>query len=108
MPFKDRSTPFCSRFGIRVPILLAPMAGANASALSIAIANAGGFGACGALLMQPEEILKWSAAVRESSNGAFQLNLWVPDSVLVRDEIQEDRIREFLANWGSPVPSDAG
>jgi nitronate monooxygenase len=108
MPFKDRYTSFCSRFNIRVPILLAPMAGASAPALSIAVANAGGFGACGALLMQPEEILKWSATVRESSNGAFQLNLWIPDPAPVRDEIQERRVRDFLGNWGPPVPPDAG
>jgi nitronate monooxygenase len=108
MSFKDRSTAFCRRFGIRVPILLAPMAGANAPALSSAVANAGGFGACGALLMQPEDILKWSATVRESSNGAFQLNLWVPDPTPARDEIQERKVREFLADWGPPVPPDAG
>jgi nitronate monooxygenase len=108
MLFKDRSAAFCSRFGIRVPILLAPMAGASAPALSIAVASAGGLGACGALLMQPQEILKWSATVRKSSNGAFQLNLWVPDPAPVRDEVQEGRIREFLSNWGPAVPSDAG
>jgi nitronate monooxygenase len=108
MSFKDRYTSFCSRFNIRVPILLAPMAGASAPTLSIAVANAGGFGACGALLMQPEEILKWSATVRESSNGAFQLNLWIPDPAPVRDEIQERRVRDFLGNWGPTVPPDAG
>jgi len=80
MSFKDRSAAFCKRFGIHVPILLAPMADASAPSLSIAVINAGGFGGCGALLMKPEEILKWSATVRESSSDAFQLNLWVPGS----------------------------
>ena len=37
---------FCTRFGLRRPILLAPMAGACPPALSIAVANAGGLGAC--------------------------------------------------------------
>src|SRR5689334_23429929 len=108
MSFKDRYTSFCSRFNIRVPILLAPMAGASAPTLSIAVANAGGFGGCGALLMQPEEILKWSASVRESSSDAFQLNLWVPDSPPVRDERHESAIRSFLRNWGPEVPPNAG
>ena len=40
---------FCERFGLRVPILLAPLAGASATALSIAVAQAGGLGACGAV-----------------------------------------------------------
>ena len=79
MSFKDRSLTFCKRLGIHVPVLLAPMAGASAPSLSIAVINGGGLGGCGALLMQPEEILKWSATVRESSSDAFQLNLWVPD-----------------------------
>ena len=47
---------FAARLGIRVPILLAPMAGACPVSLSAAVANAGGMGACGALLMKPEEI----------------------------------------------------
>jgi nitronate monooxygenase len=47
----DRTTEFCTRLGFRVPILLAPMDGASAPAVSAAVANAGGLGACGALLM---------------------------------------------------------
>src|ERR1700683_5232356 len=40
----DRAEAFCDRFGLQVPILLAPMAGACPPALSIAVANAGGLG----------------------------------------------------------------
>ena len=108
MSFKDRSLTFCKRLGIHVPVLLAPMAGASAPSLSIAVINGGGLGGCGALLMQPEEILKWSATVRESSSDAFQLNLWVPDSQPARDERQERAIRSFLRNWGPEIPPGAG
>ena len=66
----NRAETFCQRFGLRAPILLAPMAGACPPALSIAVANAGGLGACGALLMQPAEIAAWAAEVRAGSNGA--------------------------------------
>src|SRR5215831_13538776 len=108
MSFKARSVIFCERLGIRIPILLAPMAGACPPSLSIAVINAGGLGACGALLMQPDEILSWSAAVRGSSSGAFQLNLWVPDPPPVRNQKHEGVIRSFLENWGPPVPANAG
>ena len=54
-----RVQEFTDQAGIRLPILLAPMAGACPPALSIAVANAGGLGACGALLMSPEAILSW-------------------------------------------------
>jgi nitronate monooxygenase len=103
-----RAEAFCARFGLRLPILLAPMAGACPPALSVAVANAGGMGAGGALLMQPEEIAAWAAAVRAGSNGAFQLNLWVPDPPPRRDPSQEAAARGFLAGWGPPVHENAG
>jgi nitronate monooxygenase len=63
----SRSEAFCARFGLRLPILLAPMAGACPPALSIAVAEVGGLGACGALLMRPEAIGAWAAEVRAGS-----------------------------------------
>jgi nitronate monooxygenase len=76
--------------------------------LSIAVANAGGLGSCGVLLMQPAEIMAWATEVRSSSNGAFQLNIWIPDPAPKRDPAQESRVREFLAGWGPEVPPTAG
>jgi nitronate monooxygenase len=102
-----RTESFCARFGLRVPILLAPMAGASAPSLSIAVANAGGLGSCGVLLMQPDEIIAWSTEVRSNSNGAFQLNIWIPDPAPARDRAHEARVRAFLADWGPSVPPEA-
>lgn len=104
----ERTRAFCQRFGLRVPILLGPMAGASAPSLSIAIANAGGLGACGALPMQPAEIVDWAGEVRANSNGPFNLNLWIPDPTPARDAAHEARVRQFLANWGPSVPPEAG
>src|SRR5436190_9963932 len=95
-----RAEEFCQRFGLDLPILLAPMAGASAPALSIAVANAGGLGACGALLMTPAEIVAWANEVRAASNGRFQINLWIPDPAPLRDAHHETQVREFLATWG--------
>jgi nitronate monooxygenase len=104
----ERAHAFCRRFGLRVPILLGPMAGASAPSLSIAVADAGGLGSCGALPMQPAEIVAWASEVRANSNGAFNLNLWIPDPTPVRDSTHEARVRQFLAAWGPPVPPEAG
>jgi nitronate monooxygenase len=103
-----RAEAFCERFGLRVPILLAPMAGACPPSLSIAVANAGGLGSCAALLMQPGEIAAWAEEVRANSNGAFQLNIWIPDPPLKRDAAHEAEVRRFLGAWGPPVPPEAG
>src|SRR5947209_1361242 len=105
---RARVDSFCRRFGLEVPLLLAPMAGASAPALSIAVMNAGGLGACGALLMQPDEIAAWADEVRAKGNGPYQLNLWVPDPPPPRDTGHEQLLRAFLSDWGPPPTETAG
>jgi len=87
---------------------MAPMAGSCPPSLAAAVANAGGMGACGALVMSPDAILKWAAEARASSNGAFQINLWIPDPAPVRDPAHEAELRRFLAAWGPEPPEAAG
>ena len=103
-----RALGFCNRFGIDVPILLAPMAGACPPSLSIAVASAGGMGAAGLLRHEPRAIAAWMREFRAGSAGAVQLNLWVPDPPPVRDAARERELREFLAGWGPEVPAEAG
>src|SRR3954469_9487016 len=105
---EERTAEFCRRYGLRVPVLLAPMAGACPPSLAIAVANAGGLGSCGALLMTPEAIVKWAADGRAGRNGGFQLNLWIPDPPPQRDPAHEARVGAFLAGWGPAVPPEAG
>jgi nitronate monooxygenase len=107
-PALARAEAFCQAYDLRIPILLAPMAGACPASLSIAVASAGGLGACGGLLMQPAAIKAWASEVRAASNGGFQLNLWIPDPPPVRDEVAEAAVRTFLGDWGPAVPADAG
>ena len=103
-----RTEAFTYRFGMRLPVLMAPMAGACPPALAAAVANAGGMGACGALQLQPDAIADWAAQVRAATNGAFQINLWIPDPPPHRDPAHETALRSFLANWGPPVTETAG
>ncbi len=103
----SRALAFAESQGIRIPVLMAPMAGACPASLAIAVGQAGGMGACGTLLMGPEAIGKWTADVRAGSNGAFQLNIWIPDPAPVRDPEHESELRTFLGQWGPEVPDDA-
>ena len=104
----DRAAEFCARYGLRAPILQAPMASSCPPPLAAAVANAGGMGALGALTSDPAAIATWVAAFRAQSNGAFQINLWVPDPPPARNPAAEARVRGFLGQWGPPVPETAG
>ncbi|MDE2007697.1 MAG: nitronate monooxygenase [Rhodospirillales bacterium] len=104
----DRARAFCDRFGLTVPILQAPMAGACPVPLAASVANAGGMGGMGALLSTPAEIAAWAGGFRAASNGAFQINLWIPDPPPPRDPDAEVRIRAFLGRFGPDVPEAAG
>jgi len=104
---RARAEEFCRRFGLKIPVLLAPMAGACPPSLSIAVATAGGLGACGALLMDPAAIQNWVRDFRHGSDGKFQINLWIPDPAPRRDAANEEKLRNFLQQWGPPVAPDA-
>jgi len=104
---RTRAQQFCARFGLRAPILQAPMASASPVALGVAVANAGGMAGLGALQMSPEEIAGWAAGFRAGSNGAFQVNLWAPDPPPRRDAAHEAAVRATLATLG-PEPEPLG
>jgi nitronate monooxygenase len=104
----ERAKAFCGTYGLNVPLLLAPMAGACPAGLSIAVANAGGMGAMGALLTKPDGIRSWAQEFRSQSAGSFQMNVWIPDPKPHRDPEAEARIHKFLEGWGPPVPPSSG
>ena len=105
MTARHRAEAFCARFGLRAPILMAPMAGACPPPLAAAIASAGGMGGFGALMSSPAQMRDWAAQFRAASNGAFQVNLWAPEPPPRRDPEQEAQVRETLsALAGTEVP----
>lgn len=104
---RARAVAFCERFGLRTPILLAPMAGSTPPALGAAVANAGGMAGFGALNSKPAAIAAWANEFRARSNGAFQVNLWIPDPPPVRDAVREEATASFLSRFG-PAPAIPG
>ena len=103
----ERATQFSAKYTLKMPILLAPMAGACPASLSIAAANAGSMGALGALLTKSAGIRDWVKEFRSASSGPFQINLWIPEPNPVRDPAAEARVRAFLSAWGPEVPATA-
>lgn len=95
-----RVAAFCERYGLEVPIVQAPMAGACPPELAVAVAEAGGMGADGAVLDPPEKIEDWARRFREGSSGPFQMNLWIPDEPSA--DSGEGPARRFLERFGDP------
>ncbi len=84
------------------------MAGACPVALAVAVAEAGGMGAMGAVLSAPDAMRGWARAFRDRCDGPFQINLWVPDPPPLRDAAAEARVTAFLAQWHTPQPDRTG
>ena len=76
----DLQTRLMTLFGVRLPIVQAPMAGGpDTPALAAAVANAGGLGSLGCGYLTAAQIAALAAATREKTNGSFALNLFVRD-----------------------------
>jgi nitronate monooxygenase len=102
---RERAQAFCDRFGMRLPVLQAPMAGASPVGLAVAVAEAGGMGGRGALLDTPDRIPAWVDQFRAQSSGPFQLNLYIPERPLENAEEyrrRTDDARTFLSRFGPP------
>ncbi len=81
------------------------MAGSCPVNLAVAVADAGGMGAMGALMSSPDAMVEWAANFRSRSPGPFQLNLWIAEpSAPARDFAAEQRVREFLSRLGAGSP----
>lgn len=97
---RERAEQFCARYGMTVPVVSAPMAGACPPELAVAVAGAGGMGANGVVNDPPPRIAEWMAAFRAGSSGPVQLNVWVPDPP-VDDPGRVDAASRFLSTMGT-------
>ncbi|RQV55045.1 nitronate monooxygenase [Burkholderia cenocepacia] len=80
MSARSFSTPFSARFGLRLPLVQAPMVGATTTAMVAAASNAGALGSLGAGALAPERIDAEVAAIRAATDRPFAINLFVlPD-----------------------------
>ena len=82
--------------GIDLPIIQAPMAGAQGSALALAVCNAGGLGSLPCAMLAPAAIHAEVHALRAGTSAPFNLNFFchVPP---LPDDAREARWRALLA-----------
>lgn len=62
--------------GTRLPIIQAPMAGVQGSALAIAVSNAGGLGSLPCAMLAPDAIREELAAIRAQTSAPFNVNFF--------------------------------
>lgn len=101
----ERARAFCDRFGMRLPILQAPMAGSSPVELAAAVAAAGGMGARGALQDTPDRMTAWMEQFRARSSGPLQVNLWIPEQPPTDPADHQRRTEDaqaFLRRFGPP------
>ena len=56
MKRSEKTKRLCKEYGLRVPIVMAPMARACPPVLAAALSYAGGMGASGVLMLEPHQI----------------------------------------------------
>lgn len=100
--------------GIEVPILQAPMAGAQGSALAVAVSNAGGLGALPCAMLGIEAMREELAAIRAQTAKPFQVNFFChrqPEPDAAREAAWRAALAPYYAEHGidpSAIPAGPG
>jgi nitronate monooxygenase len=84
--------------GIELPIIQAPMAGVQGSALAIAVSNAGGLGSLPCAMLSAQDLQRELTALREQTTRPFSVNFFCHKDP-VPDEAREARWRALLAPY---------
>lgn len=69
-------TSALQHLGLALPVIQAPMAGSQGSALAIAVSNAGGLGSIPCAMLAPDALWRELALLRAGTPNAFNLNFF--------------------------------
>ena len=83
-----------------IPIIQAPIAGADTVELAAAVSNAGGMGALGMAWTQPEEALHAIEQLKVSTNGPFLVNFALSFTPHAFDVVVETGVPAITLSWG--------
>lgn len=93
--------------GVDLPIIQAPMAGVQGSALAIAVSNAGGLGSLPCAMLAPEAMRKELAAIRAQTSRPYNVNFFC-HTPPAADARREEAWRETLAPYYRELGIDTG
>ncbi len=99
-------------FGIEVPILLSPMAGAAGSALAIAVGKAGGLPSLPCAMLSHDQIREEVALIRAGTHAPLNLNFFchqTPEANPEADKAWKDLLQPYYqqlgADFDAPTPT---
>lgn len=108
------STPFSEKLGLRLPLIVAPMAGGPTTPEFVAASSAAGaLGSFGFAYTQPDEMKRQAAAVRARTDKPFGINVFVsPQPETIAPEAQRaslDAVASYYSemNLEKPEPVKA-
>ena len=96
---------------IDLPILQAPMAGVQGSALAVAVSNAGGLGALPCGMLSPEGVRAELAAIRAGTGRPYNVNFFchtLPEADAAREAAWRAALAPYYAELGIEMPAAAG
>src|SRR5215207_7528365 len=100
--------------GIELPIIQAPMAGAGASEMVIAVSEAGGLGSLPCAMLNPEQMRNELGIIRQRTSRPINLNFFChrpPQADAARETAWKRRLESYYLELGldpqAPVPAAA-
>ncbi|HTM80848.1 nitronate monooxygenase [Asticcacaulis sp.] len=91
--WKDRR--LLDLLGIDLPVIQAPMAGANGIEMVIAVGQAGGLGSLPCALLSPAQVLEAARQIRERTRAPFNLNFFCHAA----PDLNDPAVQARLADW---------
>lgn len=90
-------------FGISLPIIQAPMAGAQGSALAIAVSDAGGLGSLPCAMLSADSMRKELAAIKAHTDKPFNVNFFChtqPEANAQREALWREELSPYYTEFG--------
>jgi nitronate monooxygenase len=90
-------------FGIELPIVQAPMAGVQGSALAVAVSNAGGLGSLPCAMLGPDAIRQELAVIRAKTTNPFNVNFFChtqPEPSAEREAAWRAALSPYFSEYG--------
>ena len=101
-------------FGTTLPVIQAPMAGVQGSALAVAVSNAGGLGSLPCALLSSDAVRKELAAIKAQTDKPFNVNFFShvsPEPDVQRDAEWRTKLAPYYAEFGidaGTIPAGPG